>query len=100
MSQNIVVHIVGTPVACATGVKDTWRDLAEWAADQLHQRYGEVIEVRYHDLFDPDCPTIPASSQLPLVLIDGNVIVNGGKLSIPMICKHLESLGVTRQQSA
>ena len=97
VTRNILVQIIGTPVACATGVKDTWRDLAAWAADQLNQRYGQSVEIRYHDLFDPDCPTVPADAHLPLVLVDGDVAINGGKLSIPVLCKHLESLGLVRQ---
>lgn len=100
MSVKLQVDIVGAPVACATGVKDTWRDLATWAADQLHQRYGQAVEVRYYDLFDPDCPAVPTGAQLPLVLVDGNVIINGGKLSIPVISRRLESLGLVRQQPA
>ena len=97
MSVKLRVDIVGAPVACATGVKDTWRDLAAWAADQLHQRYGQAVKTRYYDLFDPDCPAVPEDAQLPLVLVDGNVVINGGKLSIPVICKHLESRGLVRQ---
>lgn len=100
MSHRILVQIVGTPVACATGVKETWRDLAAWAAIQLRQRYGEVVEVRYYDLFDPDCPPVPMDAQLPLVLVENSTVIKGGKLSIPIISKHIESLGIARQSSS
>lgn len=100
MTHTIRVQIVGTPVACADGVKDAWRDLAAWTADQLNQRYGQAVDVRYYDLFDPDCPPVPADARLPLVLVDGDVVINGGKLSIPTLCKRLESLGVARQSPA
>ena len=63
------VSIVGAPVACADGVKETWRDLAGWFAGQLRTRYGEQVEVTYYDLFDPACPPLPPGGQLPLVTV-------------------------------
>ena len=38
MTMPIVVHIIGAPVACAEGMKDTWREVAAWAAGQLAAR--------------------------------------------------------------
>jgi hypothetical protein len=32
---HILVQIIGAPIACADGVKDSWRDVARWAEDQL-----------------------------------------------------------------
>lgn len=88
------IEIVATPVACAEGVKETWRDLAQWAGDQLHRRYGPAVELVYYDLFDPACPPLPEGAQLPLVLIDGDVLSMGGKISIPAIRKRLQALGL------
>lgn len=95
MRSPAVVEIVGTQVACAEGVKETWRHLAHWAAAQLHRRYGPAVDVIYHDLFDPDCPPLAEGAQLPLVLVNGEVLSSGGKLSMPAIRKQLESLGIT-----
>lgn len=88
--HNVV--IVGAPVACKDGIKETWREVADWAAGKLKARYGGQVEVAYFDLFDPNCPTIPSDGQLPLVLVDGKMVSSGGKISIPLIRKKLEEL--------
>ena len=56
----VLVQIIGAPTACKEGVKDTWRDVAMWASGQLHQRFGESVDVQYFDLFDPTCPPMPS----------------------------------------
>lgn len=89
-----VVQIVGAPVACAEGVKDTWREVTAWAAGQLKARFGAAVQVDYFDLFDPGCPPLPDGAELPLVTVNGDVISAGGKISIPMIRERLEGLGV------
>jgi hypothetical protein len=94
MTESAVIQIVGVPVACATGVQETWRDLAEWMAGQLERRYGAAVSVTYYDLFQPDCPPLPAGTQLPLVFVNGEVLSSGGKLSMPAIRKRLEALGI------
>jgi disulfide oxidoreductase YuzD len=94
MVTPVRVTIVGAPVACGTEVKDTWRELATWIAGELRRRYGDAVEVDYHDLFDPDSPSLPAGTHLPLVLLDGRVLSSGGKLSVPVIRKALEGAGV------
>ncbi|HNB51932.1 MAG TPA: TRC40/GET3/ArsA family transport-energizing ATPase [Anaerolineales bacterium] len=86
----VPITIIGTPVACAEGVKDTWREVAGWAARQLRERFGEGVQVQYFDLFDPACPPIPPGSQLPLVLVHDQVVSSGGKISVPLIRKRLE----------
>ncbi len=90
---STLVQIIGAPVACAEGVKETWRDIAQHAADQLKLRFGEAVCVQYFDLFDPACPVLPTDAQLPLVLIDGEVLSSGGKISVPAIRKRIEALG-------
>jgi hypothetical protein len=94
MSTPASVQIIGTPVACKDGLKDTWREVAEWAADQLKARFGESVQVHYFDLFDSDCPPIPSQAQLPLVMVNNDVLISGGKISIPIIRKRLLELGV------
>lgn len=92
MTKAISVQIVGAPIACEGGVKDSWRDTAKWAEGQLKARFGEAVEVRYYDLFDADCPAMPQDAQLPLVLVDGEVLSSGGKISIPIIRRRTEEL--------
>jgi hypothetical protein len=94
MSGPAIVQIVGAPVACAEGVKDTWREIAALTGDQLRRRFGEAVQVEYFDLFDPACPPVPVGSQLPLVVINGEVFSSGGKISVPAIRKQLEALGL------
>jgi hypothetical protein len=94
MAPTVTVEIVGTPVACAEGVKDTWREVAQYAARQLAGRYGEAVSVRYYDLLDEDCPPLPPDAQLPLVMVRGEVVSSGGKVSVPAIRRKLEGLGV------
>jgi hypothetical protein len=92
VSEPILVQIIGAPIACKEGVKDTWREIAVWADGQLHQRFGEKVHVQYFDLMDPACPPMPPEAQLPLVLINGEVLSNGGKISVPVIRKKIDTL--------
>lgn len=96
MSQPVLVQIIGAPIACADGVKDTWREVAHWAAGQLKARFGDEVTVKYFDLFDADCPSMPAGAKLPLVLVNGEVTVNGGKISIPAIRRKIENIMETQ----
>lgn len=95
MNGPALVQIVGTPVACSEGYKDAWRQTADWAAGQLQSQFGAAVKVVYYDLFEPACPPLPADAQLPVVLVNGEVLINGGKISIPLIQKRLVQLGVT-----
>ena len=88
------VQIIAVPVACNDGFKDTWREVAEWAAGQLQIRFGEAVTTEYYNLFDIDCPSIPANVQLPVVLVDGQLLSSGGKISVPAIRKQLEENGL------
>src|SRR5512139_3913443 len=92
MSRVIAVRIVGAPIACEGGVKDNWRDTAKWAEGQLKARFGEAVQVKYFDLFDADCPPMPASAQLPLVLVEDEVVISGGKISISIIRHRVEEM--------
>jgi len=92
MNAPVLVQIIGAPIACSSGVKDSWRDVAKWAAGQLKTKFGDAVEIRYFDLFDADCPPMPAGAQLPLVLINNEVLSSGGKISVPAIRKKIESI--------
>ena len=94
MSKPASIQIIGSPVACADGVKETWRDLAGWIGGKLRGQYGTAVTFTYYDLFDPDCPPLPPHTQLPLVLVNGDIVTSGGKLSMPAIRRHLDALGV------
>ena len=96
MTTQSVVQIVGAPIACAEGVKDSWRTTAAWAASQLRTRYGDAVRVEYYDLFDPDAPVLPEQGALPVIIVDGIVIAMGGRISIPAISRQLEADGLQR----
>jgi hypothetical protein len=92
MNQRILVQIVGAPIACKEGVKDSWRDVSKWSAAHLETLFGEAVEVHYFDLFDADCPSMPNEAQLPLVLINSEVLSSGGKISVPAIRRKIEAI--------
>ena len=92
MSKVVSVRMVGAPIACEGGVKDSWRDTAKWAEGQLRARFGDAVKVQYYDLFDADCPSMPANAQLPLVYVDDEVVISGGKISIPIIRGRVEEM--------
>jgi hypothetical protein len=87
------VQIIAVPVACTDGFKNTWREVADWAAGQLYSRYGDAVQTQYYDLYDPACPTLPLDAQLPIILVDGQLLSSGGKISVPAIRRKLEELG-------
>ena len=92
MNETTIVQIIGTPVACPEGVKDSWRDVANWANHKLTERFGSAVQVEYYDLFDPACPKFPEYAKIPVVLINGLVFSNGGKISVTAIRKYIESV--------
>jgi hypothetical protein len=85
MNEPVLVQIVGAPIACEEGVKDSWREVSAWAARQLKACFGEAVQVKYYDLFDAHCPSVPTGARLPLVLVDNKATISGGKISIPII---------------
>jgi hypothetical protein len=94
MTEIANVQIIGALVACPEGVKDSWREVAGWVEDQLTRWYGDYVKVTYHDLFDQNCPPLPTKTQLPLVMVNGQLLINGGKISIPLIRKRLDEFGI------
>ena len=88
--RQVFIQIVGAPIVCNGSVKDSWRDTSNWVTGQLRLRYGDNVLVQYYDLFDPACPSLPADAQLPLVLINSEVLSSGGKISIPDLRRKIE----------
>lgn len=92
MNKPVLVQIVGAPIACKEGVKDSWRDVSLWAAGQLKTYFGDAVQVKYYDLFDADCPSMPTGSQLPLVLVDNEAVISGGKISVPIMRNKINAI--------
>lgn len=58
MTEEILVQIVGAPVACADGVVDAWRKTTTYVADKLNARFGAAVRVSistYSILFARRC---------------------------------------------
>ena len=92
MNKPVLVQIVGAPIACEEGVKNSWREVSAWAAGQLKTYFGDAVQVKYYDLFDADCPPVPTGSQLPVVLVNNEAVISGGKISIPMIRRKITAI--------
>jgi hypothetical protein len=92
MSKPVLVQIVGAPIACKDGVKDSWREVSAWAAGQLRSYFGDDVQVKYYDLFDADCPPVPTGSELPLVFVNNEVVISGGKISTPIIRSKINTI--------
>ncbi len=92
MSASVLVQIVGAPIACKEGLKDSWREVSAWAARQLRTHFGDAVQVKYYDLFDADCPSVPTGSQLPLVLVEDEIVISGGKISIPILRSKISAI--------
>lgn len=92
MITSVRVQIIGAPIACSDGVKDSWREVAKWAGGQLKARFGDAVDVRYFDLFDVGCPPVPDGAQLPLVMVNSDVVSSGGKISVPAIRRKVEEI--------
>lgn len=100
MKERITVQMIGAPIGvCGGGVEDAWRKAARLVARQLEHYFGDQIKVEYFDLLDPNCPVLPPNTELPLVLVEGQVLSSGGKLSTPALRRHLYAMGVGRAES-
>ncbi|MFZ3062793.1 MAG: hypothetical protein WA148_03495 [Actinomycetota bacterium] len=77
-------------------------DQAAAVETELKKSFGDQVEVRYIDIFMsseidsyPDVITAVMAGQapLPITCIDGEPKIAGG-ISLPMVLKELESLGL------
>ncbi|MBZ0305412.1 MAG: hypothetical protein K8I82_05030, partial [Anaerolineae bacterium] len=91
--------IIGAPIACSEGIKDSWREIAQWVASKLYPQFGNTVQVKYYDLFDSDCPPMSPEAQLPFVLVDEKLLSSGGKISLPLIRCTLEKLIAEERQT-
>jgi hypothetical protein len=96
---EVSIHITGSLIGCSEGIRDDWRDLSQWIASKMTALYGDRVVVKYHDIFDPDCPSLPPDAKLPVVIINEEVLSIGGKISMTLIRKKIESFGITANQS-
>jgi hypothetical protein len=50
----VTVRIYGARTACFTGVTDAWRDTATLMGRQWQERFGDLVNFEYVDLFGPE----------------------------------------------
>lgn len=102
MVEPVTVRIFGVPTVCGEGGK-TWRDVADWACRQLTTHFGQQVIVEYYDLFSSnEAAAFPAvldgvrkgESSPPLVYLGDTLLSAEGKVSIPLIRRRLEDLGL------
>jgi len=92
---KVLIQITASLIACSQGMRDDWRDLSEWLRSKMTVLYGDQVEVKYFDIFDPDCPSLPPGAKLPVVRINEEILSMGGKISMTLIRKKIESLGIS-----
>jgi disulfide oxidoreductase YuzD len=95
---KVEIQITGSLIACSQGVRDDWRDLAEWLRSKMAALYGDQVAVKYYDIFDPACPILLPDAKLPVVRVNEEVLSMGGKISMTLIRKKIESLGILTNQ--
>jgi len=96
------VRIVGVPSACARGITEPWREIAQLAGTQLAARFGGQVVVEYYDLFSAEMAAFPPALALlqesdlgmPLVFVGDSLLSAGGKISVPAIRQALAALGL------
>jgi len=96
MDKSVIVRIFGVPVACASGVTEAWRNVADQVRARLTARFGGRVTVEYYDLFSPEMEKFPevlaqvkSGAAVPLVYVDGELLSSGGKISVPAIAARV-----------
>jgi len=99
------VRIFGAPTACATGISDSWRCMADWVRTQLEARYGDIVKVEYYDVFSREAEQFSGALDLgreghplPLVFVGSGLVFSGGKIAVSQIVRRLDALGVLLPQ--
>jgi|YelNatPaOPRAMG01_1025707.scaffolds.fasta_scaffold64684_2 disulfide oxidoreductase YuzD len=75
----------------------TWETAANWLRERLDKRFGWQVRLQYVELFSPESFAFPdvmeaiqqGRHQLPIVLVDGEIVLSGGKLNEGLITRHV-----------
>jgi len=75
----------------------TWETATAFLQERLGQRFGSQVTVHYVELFSPESFAFSAvlegiqeeRYQLPVVLVDGNIVSNGAKLNEGVIARRI-----------
>jgi hypothetical protein len=92
-----VLVFAAPDASCAQG--QTWSAVTAYVGARLHKRFGERIAVEHVELFSarsfefPDAlAAIERGAPLPVVVVDGRIVSQGGKLSERTIAAAVEVL--------
>lgn len=106
--REISVRVFAAPDAsCGHGA--TWSAATAFIAARLKERFGEAVATEHVEMFSPRSFEFPeilaavgAGGALPIVVVDGRIISQGGKLSDRVIRQAVSALlaGGTLSQEA
>lgn len=97
-TTTVPVLVFAAPDAsCASG--HTWSGITAFVGARLRHRFGDQVSVEHVELFSarsfefPDAlAAIERGASLPVVMVDGHVVSNGGKLSERAIAQAVENV--------
>ncbi len=75
----------------------TWEMAANWLQERLDRRFGSQVRFQYVELFSPESFAFPdvmeaiqqGTHQLPIVLVDGEIVLSGSRLNEGLITRHV-----------
>ena len=95
-AQTVVVSVIAASRG-SCGTKTTWEEATDFVRRRMQERFSEHVTVQYVELFSPESFAFPEAMQgiqeeryhLPVVLVDGEVVSEGKKLSEGLIARHI-----------
>ncbi|HZT69283.1 MAG TPA: DUF1462 family protein [Terriglobia bacterium] len=95
-AKPVTVTVVAVTSAPCSG-KMTWEMAANWLQERLDRRFGSQVRFQYVELFSPESFAFPdvmeaiqqGTHQLPIVLVDGEIVLSGSRLNEGLITRHV-----------
>lgn len=95
--NSVTVRIVGG--------NDAFAKTAHFVLDRLHSIFGDQVCGKYYSAAEPSLTEFPPAlalirlgeAPLPLVFVDNDLVVMGGKLSVPELRQRLTALGLSQK---
>lgn len=95
-TQTVVVSVIAASLG-SCGTKATWEEATDFVRRRMQERFPGHITVQYVELFSPESFAFSEAMQgiqeeryhVPVVLVDGEVVSEGKKLSEGLIARHI-----------
>jgi disulfide oxidoreductase YuzD len=95
-AQPVTVTVLAPPSTPCSG-KVTWQAATATLKERLERRFGAQVRVEYVELFSPESFSFVAvmeglqqeKYQLPVVLVQGEIVSSGAKLHEGLIARHV-----------